>query len=125
MDNNKTVKWNKIKFQCWMQQTKAKAIDCGKRAWTWCLNNPIPALTIAGGSVKLVKSGLRAYNNHLEDMRRDTDYYDTRTGDHCRSKVPKSKMTADQRLEINRRFRDNNESYVQILSDMGLLVSKK
>mgnify|MGYP007069887838 CR=1 FL=1 len=71
----------------------------------------IPAIS------KMASSGAKAYAEHKEDRRRQTDYYDPRTGEHWYTKKP---LTANQKLNLEQRY-NSGESKGAILKDMGLL----
>ena len=74
-------------------------------------------ITVIGMGVGAVKSASNAYNEHCEKVRRDTDFYDTRTGRHVIVKRP---LKTHEAVEADERF-GAGESYVQIFNDMGLL----
>ena len=120
---NKVPKWDDIKRQIWIHNTWAKikygASCAGKWAVHQIVNHPVESLTVLGGAAAVTKKLCKAYSVHTENVRRELEFWDPRTGRYTRAK---RKLSPKERLEIDRRYRnDRNESYVSILSDMNLM----
>lgn len=95
------AKWEDFKWFCYENKEMVAAV----------LIVLIPALS------KTVSSGARAYAEHREDVRRQTDYYDPRTSEHWFTKRP---LSTNEKLELERRY-NNGESKGDILDSMRLL----
>lgn len=101
---------------------KVKAVIDGAKkkvdqAVIWGMEHPAEAIALAGLVVGGTKKVSSAIQTHEENKRRDTDYYDPRTGLHSWSK---RKLKPKERMMIRERY-DRGESYDRILYDMGLL----
>lgn len=116
-----TVRWNDVKRKVWLKNefNKAKAAVCkaANDVKNFVVNNPVESAAIAGAAMTIVSKGTKAYCTHAENVRRETDFYDTRTGTHAHAK---RRLKTREQTEIDERFR-NGESYISILNDMNLL----
>ena len=92
-------------------------VSKGKAAVNWGIEHKevvIPVAIAGSGAVKKMASARAA---HLEDVSRQTRFYNPRTGTYAYAKrIPKKK----EMLEIESRYA-KGESYRAILDDMGLL----
>lgn len=123
-EEKKTVSFEEFKKQAKVEEFKRglkegfdnyvvkPVVSVGK----WAVENPMTAITLATITAGVAKRGLSYQKVKAEDKRRETDFYDPRTGRHT---VARRKPTRKQRLEIDRRYA-NKESYESILSSMGL-----
>ena len=115
-EEKKTVECNKIKYKVWAKNEWEKAKAGVRYAWNWTLEHPVEAVAFAGVGLKLTDKVSKMYCAHKEDVRRERNFYDTRTGKNTKAN---RRPTHKQAREIDERFK-RGESYISILSDMGL-----
>lgn len=87
------------------------------KVFNFCAENPIAAALIAGTATTAIQSGAKAYTAHCEQIRRERDYFDPRTGKHA---IAKRKLDAYEQAFVDEQYA-LGKSYVQILHDMELL----
>lgn len=117
---NKTVDINDFKKEAKKREWKEKLEKVKQKAndgVAWVFNHPVESAGIATAVSVVLKKTLSYKQTKAEDRRRDVDFYDTRRGRHAISRRP---LTRKEQIEVDRRF-EAGESYIQILSDMGLL----
>ena len=83
----------------------------------FCTENPITAALFVGVGTTAINSVSKAYCAHAEQVRRDRDYFDPRTGKHA---IAKRKLDAYEQAYVDEQY-NLGRSYVSILSDMELL----
>lgn len=91
--------------------------DAAWKVVNFCIENPIAAALIAGTASSAITQATKAYKDHNEMVRRRRDFFDPRTGRHC---FAKRDLDPNEQAYVDARH-DNGETYVKILSDMGLL----
>lgn len=101
---------------------KIKDFGCGiinglAKVFNFCAENPIAAALIAGTATTAIQSSAKAYTAHVEQVRRERDYFDPRTGKHA---IAKRKLDAYEQAFVDEQYA-LGKSYVQILHDMELL----
>jgi len=102
-----------------------KAQDKAEKAWNgvkeFCEDHPFEAIGLASvaipGILRLGNSIVRGSIEKREDKRRELDEYDPRTGEHW---FLRSKLSTNQKLELERRYR-NGEPKGEILRSMRKL----
>jgi hypothetical protein len=112
-----TVKWNKVKYKIWFKQTYERAKDKGRALVSWIAEHPMEAVALGGVAAGVVRKTSNAYCTYKEDVRRNTDYWDPRTGTHAHIR---RKLKPAEQETVDERFR-KGESYVQIFRDMNIL----
>ena len=100
-----------------VKETVGKAMKTAKDIGHWCVDHPAEAITIGLAAGATIRKGLSWHQTAMENYRRKVDFYDPRTGRHS---IAKHTLSPKQQVEIQRRY-NNNESYAEILFDMGLL----
>lgn len=116
MENNANVSW-KTKVADKARETKNKVENGLYGIAKFCMENPITATLMLGVTSSAIKHGAKAYRDHNEMIRRRRDFFDPRTGRHCFSKRD---LDANEQNYVDARY-ENGDTYVKILSDMGLL----
>ena len=102
-----------------VQKAKEAVKEAGKKMVITAINHPTESLALATGIFAVTKKGLQYKKVKAEDRRRLVDFYDPRSGRHCRAKRP---LTRKESLEAQKRYdSDKSERWNAILSDMGLL----
>lgn len=111
----------KQKASDWWWNTKYKAKCKWENTKKFCRENKAEVVAISLVAIPavsgMVKRGLNAYAEHEETSRRETDYYDPRTGEHWRTRRP---LRTSEKLELEERY-EEGESKGSILNDMNLL----
>lgn len=83
----------------------------------WCLDHPVEAIGLASIGALLVAKGVKYKTVKTEERRRETEFYDLRTGMYAKSKRP---LTAREKLRAEERYKAG-ENWSHILDDMRLL----
>ena len=94
-----------------------KAKETGTRGLNWALDHPLETL---GGITALAGVGKKALSMNkvkTEERRRETEFYNPRTGMYAKTRRP---LTSKEKEYAERRFK-NGESWTEIFSDMKLL----
>ena len=67
-EEKKAIEWSEVKRKIALKQKLEKAKATGKKAWNWCLENPMAAIAILGAGTSIVTKTTRAYNTHAESV---------------------------------------------------------
>lgn len=118
MEDEKIVSFNTVKLKCKWEKAKRKAKAEASTLFNWCRENPVQAAGIASAASLSISKVMRYKKVTKEENRRRTEYYDPRTGKYARARRP---LKPREQLEAERRYRDNKETWTEILNDMGLL----
>lgn len=85
---------------------------------TWAANNPVEAVGACAALIPITSKCIKYKQMRAEDRRKAVRFYDNRSGKYVRIKRP---LTVKEQVEVDRRFRLNQESYTSIFYDMGIL----
>jgi len=112
------IKWDKPEqIKAWARQKAARAKMKAGDVVRWIKEHPVEAAALGTAAVTVANKGAKIYGIHSEMKRRDTDFYDPRTGTHA---FTRRRLKAREQAEIDRRY-NQGESYVSIFNDMNLL----
>ena len=120
-----TLNFKDIKKQARIEELKRKAIEIKEKAEqaavrtvNWEIENPMQALAALTALGTVTGKVAKIHSVNAEQRKHDRKFYDPRTGKWSEAKRNLSK---GERLEIERRYLENRESYQRILFDMGIL----
>lgn len=83
----------------------------------WCFDHPMEAIGLASITAPLIAKGVKYKTVKTEERRRETEFYDPRTGMYAKAKRP---LTSREKVKAEERYR-NGENWSHILDDMRLL----
>ena len=118
--NEKVVFFKDFKKEAFKKKVK-DTIDAGKQKVTsgiqWCLEHPAEAAGLAAIGAPLIAKGVKYKTVKTEEKRRETEFYDPRTGMYAKARRP---LTAREKLRAEERYK-SGENWSHILDDMRLL----
>lgn len=122
---SETLNFKEIKRQAKFEELKQKGYEIKKKAEetavrtvNWALENPMQAIAALTALGTVTSKVAKIHSVNAEQRKHDRKFYDPRTGKWSEAKRNLSK---GERLEIERRYLENRESYQRILFDMGIL----
>ena len=89
----------------------------GARIILWACDNPAQAIGAVTGIGVIATKAAKIHSVNAEDRRRDTDFYDPRTGVHSIARRP---LRPSEKVDVINRYK-NGESYDEILYKKKLL----
>lgn len=128
-NKDKTINFDELKKKLKWEERKRKAKEAfDKYIWTplcnfgqWAVDNPGKFMGLLALTAGVTKRGISYKKEKAEQKRRDTDFYDPRTGDYGRAKCP---LTDDEYEEMMRLYR-SGLSKREALIKMGLSKDKR
>lgn len=119
-NNEEKVTFVDFKKEAFKRNVKEKVETAKKaiaRTIIWAYDNPVQAVGAITGLGVIATKAAKIHSVNAEDRRRDTDFYDPRTGVHSIAKRP---LKPKEKVEILERYK-SGESYAEILYRKGLL----
>ena len=123
-NNEEKVTFVDFKKEAFKRKVKEKVETATKtvkkavaRTIIWAYDNPVQAVGAITGLGVIATKAAKIHSVNAEDRRRDTDFYDPRTGVHSIAKRP---LKPKEKVEILERYK-SGESYAEILYRKGLL----
>lgn len=100
-----------------IEEAKMKAKGAALGVWGWAKDHPMESLGIVTAGLGVTKKTLGIRKVKTEERRRETEFYNPRTGMYSKIKRP---LTAKEKSYAEKRFR-NGDSWNDIFSDMKIL----
>lgn len=122
---NESLNFKEIKKQAHIEELKRKAYEVKQKAEqtvaktvNWALENPMQAIAALTALGTVTGKVAKIHSVNAEQRKHDRKFYDPRTGKWSEAK---RNLSRGEKMEIERRYLENKESYQRILFDMGIL----
>lgn len=124
-----TINFEELKKKLKWEERKRKAKEFfDKYVWKplcnfgqWAVDNPGKFMGLLALTAGVTKRGLSYKKEKAEQKRRDTDFYDPRSGDHAISKRPLTDSEYEEMMRLYRSGLSKREALIK----MGLSAGKK